>query len=214
MSISRVLPSDNAEKATRLLEEDEKGTQIVGTPGGEQRLSVIYEDGMWELIFRSSNRGDIATNGPRPCGPPDRLCPRELIPGGTMRTRTIPAVAVLLLATAGCGPTVTHGHGPEKTAAAAPKAKPKPSAPAESCSPTRDVIVWTKEPGLAATAQVLGNYDIQTCQTTFASLPHSSPTEAGYCTEAAYASDNPGYNADATPAKRPEHVQVTVGPAC
>lgn len=42
---------------TRLLESDEKGVQIVGTPGGDQRVSVIYEDGLWELIFRSSLPG-------------------------------------------------------------------------------------------------------------------------------------------------------------
>lgn len=47
----------DAEKATRLLDEDEKGTQIVGTPGGPQQMAVIYEDGMWELIFRSSLPG-------------------------------------------------------------------------------------------------------------------------------------------------------------
>ncbi|MEU8136041.1 phage antirepressor [Streptodolium elevatio] len=47
----------DAEKATRLLAEDEKGTQIVGTPGGPQSMNVIYEDGLWELIFRSSLPG-------------------------------------------------------------------------------------------------------------------------------------------------------------
>lgn len=47
----------DAEKATRLLDEDEKGTQIVGTPGGPQEMRVIYEDGLWELIFRSSLPG-------------------------------------------------------------------------------------------------------------------------------------------------------------
>lgn len=47
----------DAEKATRLLDEDEKGTQIVGTPGGPQRMAVIFEDGLWELIFRSTLPG-------------------------------------------------------------------------------------------------------------------------------------------------------------
>ncbi len=47
----------DAEKATRLLDESEKGTQIVGTLGGPQKLNVIYEDGIWELIFRSSLPG-------------------------------------------------------------------------------------------------------------------------------------------------------------
>lgn len=132
-----------------------------------------------------------------------------------MQTRTVPAVVAVLLAAAGCS-TTDQGHAsPEKTATAGTsKAKAKPTAKAKSCPPTRDVIVWAKVPGLPATAQVVGNYDVQTCQTTFASLPHSSPTEAGYCTEAAYASDNPDYNADATPARRLKHVQVIVGPAC
>jgi prophage antirepressor-like protein len=43
--------------ATRLLEADEKGQQIVLTPGGSQKMNVIFEDGMWELIFRSSLPG-------------------------------------------------------------------------------------------------------------------------------------------------------------
>lgn len=47
----------DAANATRLLEDDEKGTQIVSTPGGDQQVSVIYEDGIWELIFRSSLPG-------------------------------------------------------------------------------------------------------------------------------------------------------------
>jgi anti-repressor protein len=38
----------------RLLDEGERGTQIVSTPGGPQKVSVIFEDGIWELIFRSS----------------------------------------------------------------------------------------------------------------------------------------------------------------
>lgn len=46
-----------ASDATRLLDDDEKGQQMVLTPGGQQRLNVIYEDGMWELIFRSTLPG-------------------------------------------------------------------------------------------------------------------------------------------------------------
>lgn len=44
----------DAANALRVLDEDEKGTQILSTPGGDQRVSVIYEDGLWELIFRST----------------------------------------------------------------------------------------------------------------------------------------------------------------
>jgi len=45
------------QNATDLLDEDEKGHAIIVTPGGPQRLAVIYEDGMWELIFRSTLPG-------------------------------------------------------------------------------------------------------------------------------------------------------------
>jgi anti-repressor protein len=47
----------DAANALRLLDEDEKGTQIVSTPGGPQQMGVIYEDGLWELIFRSTLPG-------------------------------------------------------------------------------------------------------------------------------------------------------------
>lgn len=44
----------DAGNALRILDDAEKGTQIVSTPGGDQRASVIFEDGIWELIFRST----------------------------------------------------------------------------------------------------------------------------------------------------------------
>ena len=46
-----------ASDATRLLDEEEKGQQLVLTPGGRQMMNVIYEDGLWELIFRSTLPG-------------------------------------------------------------------------------------------------------------------------------------------------------------
>lgn len=51
---ARALDYRDADKAARLLDEDERGTQTVRTPGGPQRMTVIYEDGIWELIFRST----------------------------------------------------------------------------------------------------------------------------------------------------------------
>lgn len=43
----------DAANALRNVDEAEKGTQIVSTPGGDQRISVLYEEGIWELIFLS-----------------------------------------------------------------------------------------------------------------------------------------------------------------
>ncbi|MET7775357.1 hypothetical protein ABZU94_13960 [Streptomyces mirabilis] len=147
-----------------------------------------------------------------------------------MRRAILPIAAILL--TAACGasstghakaaPAHTSSRPPAKSHSSAAKpahsaprtAKPKPSHSAKSCSPTRDVDVWMKVPGLPDSAQVLGNYNLATCETTFQTMQKTSPTGPGYCTEAAWASDNPGYNADATPAKRLKKVQAAVGPAC
>lgn len=59
---TRALGYGQASDATRLLDPHEAGQQIVLTRsanGVEQRreLNVIYEDGIWELIFRSSLPG-------------------------------------------------------------------------------------------------------------------------------------------------------------
>jgi anti-repressor protein len=50
---AKLLDYRDAANALRLVDEDEKGTQIVSTPGGQQELKVLYEDGIWELIFIS-----------------------------------------------------------------------------------------------------------------------------------------------------------------
>lgn len=60
--IAKAMGYRDANKAIRLLEGDEAGTQIVGTRSvtsvvQRREVSVIYEDGIWELIFRSSRPG-------------------------------------------------------------------------------------------------------------------------------------------------------------
>lgn len=42
-----------AKDALRSVDAEEKGRQIVPTPGGAQEITVLYEDGIWELIFLS-----------------------------------------------------------------------------------------------------------------------------------------------------------------
>jgi hypothetical protein len=151
-----------------------------------------------------------------------------------VRRYTLPIAAILLTAACSSGtpkptltahdpmgkPTRTHSTAPrasstpQKTKVTqAHTAKPKPSK-SKGCGVERDVIVWYKVPGIADSAQVVGNYNLVSCETTFHELQHTSPTGPGYCTEAAWASDNPGYNADADVPQRPKKVQVAVGPAC
>ncbi|WP_143765240.1 hypothetical protein [Catenulispora acidiphila] len=91
----------------------------------------------------------------------------------------------------------------------------EPSVPVETCAtplPDRgDVIEWQREPGLPDSAIELGGTDPEHCKLTFDTLKTSSPNGPGDCTQAAWLSDNPGYNPDATPAPRLKKAQVTIG---
>ncbi|WP_327401995.1 hypothetical protein OG194_18845 [Streptomyces sp. NBC_01288] len=145
-----------------------------------------------------------------------------------MRRFILPIAAILLTAACSSGtprPAVTADDPvgtpkPIKHAAATPThsatpaAKAKPSPSAKECPAVGDVVLWMKVPGVPDSAQVLGGNGYPNCESTFQTVQRTSPTVPGACTEAAWASDNPGYNADATPAKRLKKVQVSVGPAC
>lgn len=51
---SRAMGYSRTSDALKMLDAEEKGAAICRTPGGPQQMSVIYEDGIWELIFRST----------------------------------------------------------------------------------------------------------------------------------------------------------------
>ncbi|MCQ4143241.1 BRO family protein [Vogesella sp. AC12] len=51
--VAAALDYRNAPDMTRSLDEDEKGTHIVRTPGGEQTLVIINESGMYSAILKS-----------------------------------------------------------------------------------------------------------------------------------------------------------------
>ncbi|WP_312906957.1 phage antirepressor [Tissierella praeacuta] len=53
IDIAKVLDYRTAYDMTRILDEDEKGTQIVRTPGGNQNVIVIDESGLYSSILRS-----------------------------------------------------------------------------------------------------------------------------------------------------------------
>ncbi|SCK39340.1 Prophage antirepressor [Streptomyces sp. ScaeMP-e48] len=54
---AKVMGYGQASDATLLLGDNDTGQQMVLPPGGAQRLDVIYEHGMWELISRSTLPG-------------------------------------------------------------------------------------------------------------------------------------------------------------
>lgn len=51
--VATTLGYRNAPDASRHLDDDEKGTQIVRTLGGDQKLTVISESGLYALVLRS-----------------------------------------------------------------------------------------------------------------------------------------------------------------
>lgn len=51
--ITSILEYRNTNDATRLLDEDEKGTHLMRTLGGDQEVSIINESGLYSLILRS-----------------------------------------------------------------------------------------------------------------------------------------------------------------
>lgn len=55
--IAKALGYRDAEKMTRRLDDDEKGTRSVGTHGGEQQMTVITEAGMYSAILGSKVEG-------------------------------------------------------------------------------------------------------------------------------------------------------------
>ncbi|MCP4104343.1 MAG: hypothetical protein GY749_02225 [Desulfobacteraceae bacterium] len=49
-----ILELEKIDSAIRGLDDDEKGTHKVSTPGGPQDMSIINESGLYNLIFRSN----------------------------------------------------------------------------------------------------------------------------------------------------------------
>lgn len=48
-----ILGYRNSPDATRMLDDDEKGTHILPTPGGAQEVTIISESGLFNLVIRS-----------------------------------------------------------------------------------------------------------------------------------------------------------------
>jgi len=55
--VARILGYRDAEKMTRRLAAEDRGTRSVGTPGGEQQMTVVTEAGLYLAIFGSQVEG-------------------------------------------------------------------------------------------------------------------------------------------------------------
>ena len=49
----KILDVGDTSNAVKTLDDDEKGTYIISPPGGEQRMLVVNEAGLYRLIFKS-----------------------------------------------------------------------------------------------------------------------------------------------------------------
>ena len=58
--IAKILGYRDAEKLTRTLDDEEKGTRPIGTPGGTQAMTVISEPGLYKAILqRQTGRMEV-----------------------------------------------------------------------------------------------------------------------------------------------------------
>lgn len=125
-----------------------------------------------------------------------------------MRRALLTAAVVLVLA--GCSSSTS-------TPAAAPTTQASTtSVPPATCNlkSTGDIIQRVIVPGQPATAQELGSVNLGNCTLSFDDLAQETSTDAGYCTTAAWATDNPGYDINAVPAAPLKKVQAQAGAAC
>jgi hypothetical protein len=140
------------------------------------------------------------------------------------------AAGALSLTACGTASSAAAPAAPAKTAPRTPPARtagasPRPTAKSASDACYRrkpasgDIYVRMTVPGLAAQAQELGgewtwNVTEHRCLTSVEMIIATAPTEAGNCTQVGYTADNPGYDPNATPARRLGNVAAQAGPAC
>lgn len=124
----------------------------------------------------------------------------------------------MVLLMSACGSPGASGPAQDAiplSSAASPPSSSATSLPT-SCTlpPVGDLIIVTTAPGVPASAQVVGGLDLAQCRETVDTLSATSPLDAGYCTQAANAADNPGYDAGAIPAAPLRNVLTQVGAGC
>ncbi len=116
----------------------------------------------------------------------------------------------------GCGgDTMPSTAQPEATSPVATDGS-QSSAPSSRCTlvTKRDMLIRMVSPNLPVAAQRIGDVDLAHCKTTLETFATSQPMAAGFCTQIAWADDNPGYDENARPAPALKKVLQEVGPAC
>jgi hypothetical protein len=118
-------------------------------------------------------------------------------------------------------PSAAHTTKPTTASTKAPTAKAESAVSKCGARPpsSGDIFVRMISPDQQPAAQRLGgewvwNNTTNTCDTSVQMMIATAPKGPGFCTQAALASDNPGYNADASPAPPLKKVVASTGAAC
>jgi prophage antirepressor-like protein len=53
-ALAKALQHSNSRKMLQIVDDDERGVTECSTPGGTQTVNIVYEEGIWRLIFRSN----------------------------------------------------------------------------------------------------------------------------------------------------------------
>jgi hypothetical protein len=137
-------------------------------------------------------------------------------------------LAVTAAALAGCGGASSTDRPAAASSSAAPSATATASALPRASTQAQcearpdtsgDILVRTTTNGQPAATQQLGGawtWDTRTstCTTAADAIISTASTNAGNCTEVAYASSNPGYQLTVSPAPPLRKVVASKGPAC
>lgn len=121
-----------------------------------------------------------------------------------------------LIAGAIFGATLIIGAIGQAVSKPQPPATPKPAAASSSCRlhTSFNYLIRDTTPGLPASAQEIGNVDLGNCTLALSDFAAEAGQAQGECEQIALAADNPGYNANATPAKPLRKVIASAGPGC
>lgn len=127
--------------------------------------------------------------------------------------RMLTIAAAVGLALTGCS---SNPSQPAAAPTSQAQASTTASQPPTTCNlkSQGDIIERVVDPGQPATAQELGSIDLENCVTAFSEIAKETSTDPGFCSQEAWASDNPHYDVNAVPAAPLKKVQAQAGAGC
>lgn len=129
-----------------------------------------------------------------------------------MRRTVVLAIAVGL-GVAGCSSSLDKPVAAPTSQAPAAVTTSQPPATCNLKS-AGDIIERVVTPGNPATAQQLGSVNLAQCKLAFDTLAQETSTDPGFCSQEAWAADNPNYDVNAVPAPPLRKIQAQAGAGC